>query len=176
LTPVGGKYTSARADAAGVVDRIAVRLDRGHRSTLTDARPFPWAPAQSWASWSRAITARGLALGLDETTVTSCRLRYGTSIGRIFALIEERPELKTRIVPDAPFCLAEIVNAVRHEMARDLEDVLRRRIPLLLVSRPSEEALRRAAGLIGSCLGWSDARVREEVAENLERMARLVAD
>jgi glycerol-3-phosphate dehydrogenase len=164
LTPVGGKYTSARADAAGVVDRVTAKLARGHGPTQTDRRPFPWAPARDWDSWTRSMTASGRKLGLDEATVTSCRLRYGTSIDRIFELVEGRPELAERIVPDAPFCLAEIVNAARHEMARGLEDALRRRIPLLLVSRPTDATLLRAAELMASCLGWPDARVREEVA------------
>jgi glycerol-3-phosphate dehydrogenase len=164
LTPVGGKYTSARADAAGVVDRIAARLDRGHGSTLTAARPFPWAPPGRRNSWSSAVTARGLELGLDEAVVTSCRTRHGTSIHRIFSLIEQRPDLAARIVPEAPFCRAEVVNAVRHEMARSLEDVLRRRIPLLLVSRPTRETLLETADLAGAHLGWSGERKQAEVA------------
>jgi glycerol-3-phosphate dehydrogenase len=164
LTPVGGKYTSARADAAGLVDQVTRRLDRGRASTLTGARPMPWAPIRRWASWSRAVTARGLELGLDEAVLDSCRKRYGTSITRVFELIEERPELAARIVPEAPFCLAEIVNAVRHEMARSLEDALRRRIPLSLVARPARVTLLQAADLMGPDLGWSDARKHEEVA------------
>jgi glycerol-3-phosphate dehydrogenase len=48
-------------------------------------------------------------------------------------------------------------------MARSLEDVVRRRIPLVLLSRLSDQSLRETGSLVGEHLGWSDARVRDEV-------------
>ena len=70
----------------------------------------------------------------------------------------------SRIVPDAPFCRAEIVHAVSEEMARGLEDVLRRRVPLMLLCRLSEQVIRDVADLVGNALDWPEERRREEVA------------
>ena len=132
-------------------------------------RPFPWAPDNDFTRWSGEVVARGCALGLDEPTANFARLRYGTRIERLFELIESRPELARRITPEAPFCLADAVLAVRDEMARTLEDVLRRRMPLLLVARPSEQTLREVAELCSGILPWSQERRDQEVATLLSR-------
>jgi glycerol-3-phosphate dehydrogenase len=104
-----------------------------------------------------------LSLGLDEEMVETCLVRYGASVDALFERVAASPLLAQRIVPDAPFCLAEIVHAVEHEMARTLEDVLRRRIPLALVSRLSFETLGLVAEMVGHALGWTQERRRHEI-------------
>ena len=54
-------------------------------------------------------------------------------------------------------------------MTRSLEDLLRRRIPLLLLSKLSRETLELAAGLMGPALGWSEQRRKREVAALVQR-------
>ena len=68
----------------------------------------------------------------------SLSLRHGTGIRRIEALIDENPAWAQRIHPEAPYLRAEVVLAVRDEMARSVEDVVRRRMPLSLVVPPGE--------------------------------------
>ena len=50
-------------------------------------------------------------------------------------------------------------------MARSLQDVLRRRVPLLLVQPPAREEIERVAQLVGAELGWDAARLAAEVDE-----------
>jgi glycerol-3-phosphate dehydrogenase len=67
-------------------------------------------------------------------------------------------------VEDAPFCRAEVIHALSDEMARNLSDVLRRRVPVLLVSRMPEMALRDATAMVASELEWSPRRREKELA------------
>lgn len=164
VMPVGGKITSARIDAARVVDRIADRLGRSVAPCTTGLRPFPWSPAEPYRRWLRATLAQGLELGLDEETVESCQQRYGVRVTHLFKLVADAPELARRIDAEIPGCLAEALFAVKHEMAMSLEDVVRRRMPLALVARTSQVDLFRVADLIGSLLGWTDERKHDEVA------------
>jgi glycerol-3-phosphate dehydrogenase len=60
---------------------------------------------------------------------------------------------------------AEVVHAVREEMACRLKDVVMRRTDLGSLGHPGEEALRACAGLMAAELGWDEARKREEVTE-----------
>jgi glycerol-3-phosphate dehydrogenase len=161
--PVGGKYTSARADAAHLLDRILGRLGGRHPASATHLRPLPWRP-EGFRSWSAQALDRGLMVGLDESTAQNCLYRYGSRAERLFDLVEKVPGLADRIVPDAPFCLAEIAYAARYEMARNLEDVLVRRVPLMRLSPPAQDRLRLAALILGKTLGWSDRRIHEEIA------------
>jgi glycerol-3-phosphate dehydrogenase len=164
LVSAGGKMTSARVDAAMLVDLALARMNRKRVACATEELPFPWYPKESYREWRRRSFVRGLELGLDEMVVKSCQDRYGTKVDLLYSTIAGAPALASRIVPELPFCLGEIVHAVNDEMARDLEDILRRRIPLLLLCKPSRETLARAAGLAGLLLGWSDRRKNEEVA------------
>lgn len=164
LMPIGGKLTSARSDSAKLVDRAILYIDRpGRRGAGTD-RPLPWKPSGPYRTWAEKSLHKGIALGLDEETARNCLRRFGSRCKALFETLEASPDLARRIVGHAPFCMAEVVHAVRHEMALTLKDIVRRRIPLLLVAPPDEETLRAVAELAGRQLGWSDKRVRDEIA------------
>jgi glycerol-3-phosphate dehydrogenase len=164
LVSAGGKMTSARADAAMLVDLAIARMDKERVGCATHDLPLPWFPRGSYREWRRDSFVRGLELGLDEMAVNSCQERYGTTIDTFYDTVAEAPALAGRIVPELPFCFGEAIHAVRREMARSLEDILRRRMPLLLLCKPTRETLGRVAGLVGPILGWSGQRRDDEVA------------
>ena len=161
---MGGKFTSARVDAAQVVDRVVQILGHGVTPCQTETRPFPWRPPGPEDSWTGQVLERGKKLGLDAATLEGCLQRYGSRLESLYTVLESEPDLSTRVHPETPFCLGEIVLGVREEMARTLEDVLRRRLPLLLVARLPQPVLETAAALAGEVLGWSASRRQEEVA------------
>jgi glycerol-3-phosphate dehydrogenase len=163
LVPVGGKLTSARVDAAQIVRRAISRIGHGETRCLTGHLPLPWRPAEPFDEWQQRVFVRGLDLGLDEAVLEACQMRYGSRLERIYELIEKLPKLANRITPEAPFCRAELVYAAKFEMARSLQDVLRRRIPLLLLTRLDEMTVRMAAQVTGKILNWSEQRKQEEV-------------
>ena len=67
---------------------------------------------------------------------------------------------------------AEIDFAADHDLARTVEDVLARRVPLLLVSRDQGlGASPRVAARLAARHGWTDA----QVAQMLEEYRREVA-
>ena len=88
----------------------------------------------------------------------------------IIARVKASPELGPRIVPDLPFCRAEILHAVEYEMARTLMDIVRRRIPLLILTRLRQETLDEICGFVAPVLHWDTARQEQEVASVLERL------
>jgi glycerol-3-phosphate dehydrogenase len=53
--------------------------------------------------------------------------------------------------------------AVRHEMALTLSDAVIRRTPLGALGHPGDAVAQCAAGIVGTELGWSDERRREEL-------------
>src|SRR5580693_7657199 len=59
---------------------------------------------------------------------------YGSDALGIQKLIDEEPSLATRLHPDLPYIAAEVVWAVRREMARTVEDVLARRTRSLFLN------------------------------------------
>jgi glycerol-3-phosphate dehydrogenase len=91
---------------------------------------------------------------------------YGTDAAKIQEIAAERPELAAKLHDRLPYVGAEVVWAVRHEMARKLEDVLARRTrSLLLDARASAEAAPVAAAIMAAELGRDDAWAEQQVAE-----------
>ncbi|MEE9270618.1 MAG: glycerol-3-phosphate dehydrogenase/oxidase [Candidatus Krumholzibacteria bacterium] len=166
LVSIGGKFTSARADAACIVDRVAGALNKPGRCR-TASEPFPWSPGSAgvrqYDVWKQVALSEGTRAGLDPETAGTAVERFGTSITNLLSRIEADAALAGRLVPEAPFCKAEIVHAAEHEMAFHLDDLLRRRLPLLILTRLERRTLEEAAALAAPVLHWSPERCRLEV-------------
>ncbi|MBI1798963.1 MAG: glycerol-3-phosphate dehydrogenase/oxidase [Candidatus Eisenbacteria bacterium] len=89
--------------------------------------------------------------------------RMANRIGRRVALHDSDQPLPLPIV--GPVTLEEIAaHAVEHEFARRIEDVLRRRTLLWLAPDRGRVPARMLSEFMGRRLGWSDQRMRDEVA------------
>src|SRR5699024_5257457 len=90
---------------------------------------------------------------------------YGSDIVNIRELIEEHPTWEERLHPDYPYMKAEVIWAVRHEMARTVEDVLSRRIRFLLLdAKTSKDAAPMVAKLLADELtkneNWQEEKIK----------------
>lgn len=157
LSVAGGKLTTHREIAQNIVDRLAAELGcRAMRCPTLDT-PLPGArPAAA------ADSLADLAPALRELLMA----RYGSRAHMVAKLVRERPELGEYLAPGCPAAAAEVVHAVREEMARSLSDFLVRRTALVWRSpREAEAAAPAAARLMARELGWDSARERAELGE-----------
>lgn len=98
---------------------------------------------------------------------------YGSDKDELRKLMEAEPALAELLHPALPFVKAEVVWAVRHEMARTVEDVLARRTrALFLNARAALEMAPAVVDLMAPEMDWNqDARQQQlaafrEVARN----------
>src|SRR5439155_11768398 len=89
---------------------------------------------------------------------------YGSRYRDVLEVAGDRPDWRTRIAKDSPVIGAQLVHAVRREMAMTLADVVLRRTPLGALGDPGDAALATAAAHVGSELGWSEQRRQDEIA------------
>ena len=171
LMPVGGKLTSARVEAARIVDAVMQTLGRAAGGRPTADRPLPWCPEGRFDDWLRSTVAAGRALGLDQATAHHLALRHGRRAPAVHERLRADRALAERLAPTAPFCRAEVIHAAHSEMALGLDDILRRRLPVAILARPDRAWAADAAALAGDALGWDDARRETECATLLERHA-----
>ncbi len=171
VASVGGKYTSARGEAAQLVKHVCERLQRDPGPCPTTWRAFPWRPEERYRSWQHRTLSRSLRAGIDEETALACQLRYGGRFEDLLDTVEKLPELARRFVADSPVCLGELVFCAQNEMVGKLPDLLRRRLPLALITRLTEERLRLAAAIAGKVLEWPEQRQVQEVRAMLETTA-----
>jgi glycerol-3-phosphate dehydrogenase len=158
---IGGKLTSAREDAAVIVDAVCERL--GVAIACASKGRMPWAPKRDFAEWVSETSVLAQGLGIDAESAQWLMRRHGARIAEVFKIIGETPQYAARIVPDVPLVYADLLLCARDEMAVHLVDLLRRRMPLLILARLDAEKLQRLAGLMASVLRWDAQRVDDEV-------------
>jgi glycerol-3-phosphate dehydrogenase len=163
---IGGKLTSARQDAAQIVDHVCTALEiQGH--CATHGRLFPWYPHESsedFLTWSQTMQEQAILSGVDRESAFWLIRRHGGNAAEILQAIARQPVLAERIIPSLPFINADLMHCAAHEMVVHLDDALRRRIPLLILAELTETDLYRMAGCISGVLHWDAARCRQEVA------------
>ncbi|MBI5006241.1 MAG: glycerol-3-phosphate dehydrogenase/oxidase [Nitrosomonadales bacterium] len=160
---IGGKLTSAREDAAVIVDTVCRRLGVA-APCATEERDLPWKPQQDFSAWSAQVSARAQALGIDGESAQWLQRRHGVRIAELFRLVEQAPQSSARIVPELPFIHAELSLCACDEMVVHLSDLLRRRLPLLILAKLDTAALQRLAVAVAPLLGWDERRIAQEVA------------
>jgi glycerol-3-phosphate dehydrogenase len=81
--------------------------------------------------------------------------------------------LSRRLYPDLPYVAAELAYGARHELALDLEDLLRRRTSLFRDAHDQGLGVAAdAASVLGATLGWSGTEQARSVAD----YARVIAE
>ena len=91
---------------------------------------------------------------------------YGTDEDLIVQLIGEENLLSQKVVPGHEYTHAQVVWAIRNEMARSIEDVLARRLRLLFLD--AEAAIKAApavAEIFERELHWSKERKQKQLDE-----------
>jgi glycerol-3-phosphate dehydrogenase len=90
---------------------------------------------------------------------------YGSDRDGVLALADENPEWAKKLHPAYNYLQAEVIWAVRHEMARTVEDVLARRVRLLFLdTRAATNSAPRVAALMAAELRKDTQWLDEQVA------------
>ena len=101
--------------------------------------------------------------GLESEIAQHLARQYGTRAVEVAALAQENPVWGGRLAVGFPFLKAEVVYAVRHEMAASLRDVLARRIRLEILDWQATIATApTAAQIMGPELGWTQQQIEQE--------------
>jgi glycerol-3-phosphate dehydrogenase len=159
LTVAGGKLTTMRRMAEEAVDELVELLrgrglDRALGPCVTRKRPLPGAersPGQAAAALGR--------MELGEDVRARLVSAYGARAATVLALADAHERLGRRLVPELPYLKAEVVFAVRHDHACEVDDVLRRRVPLFRDDHDQGLAVAPAvADLLAEELEWSPTR------------------
>lgn len=157
---IGGKITSARQDATVIVDKICKQLE--HPRSSATHRPLLWAPYENFDAWLQQMQLVAGKLGIDAESTQWLLRRHGTRTSEIFQRIEKKPQLVRRIVSTVPLIQADLIHCAESEMVTHLDDLLRRRMPLLILAKLRRDELEQMARSVADILQWDDSRIAEE--------------
>jgi len=159
LTITGGKWTTYRRMAEDAVNQ-AVKI----------------AALPKKSSPTKDLKIHGFCENTESFGVLAI---YGADAEKIRELINENLNLSEKLHKDLSYCVAEIVWAVRNEMANTVEDVLARRTrALFLDAKAAVELAPKVAQIMADELrkdkNWIDEQVREfnDMAENFSIKSR----
>ena len=144
ITITGGKWTSYRRMAEDTVDKAIEMGKVEKRKCVTrKLKIHGWRPNPNLA---------------DHMYV------YGSDEPSIRKMINEHPALGERLSEKYGYTVAEVLWAVREEMAQTVEDVLARRVRLLFVdAREAQNVARRVAEVMAEEMGKDKTWIDEQV-------------
>lgn len=163
LSVAGTKFTTARGVAQRVTDTVLSKLQHKPVPCRTATTPLPGGSLRD-IGLAIADARREFDRGLPFDTIPHLIAAYGSRYRDVMAIAADRPDWRARLAPDSPVIGAELVLAARKEMAPALADIVIRRTPLGALGHPGDDAVARAAAIVGGELGWSEDRRREEIA------------
>lgn len=161
ITIVGGKLTTSRHMAEQTVD--AAQKVIGKSGSCQTKKAYLLGAAGYDA---QAITATGgMQAHLGE--------RYGTEARFVSDILQADMASAAPIVEGLPHSEAEVIYAVRHEMAGTIDDVLSRRMRARMDARDaSARAAIRVGQILQSELGLSEQIIAQQVADYKASVAR----
>lgn len=158
ISVIGGKLTTAAGLAREAGRKLGLAIPEP-ASVL--AAPVDEEGIESVVRlWSHAVACKARIPEQCAHGIAEWHGRHALAIAHA-ASVDER--LREPICEHSCHLVAEAVEAVAHESAITLGDILLRRVPVALGPCWSEECSREAALKIGTALGWDTARIHQEV-------------
>ena len=169
----GGKWTTGRATAEQMVDRLFENELSGRRSRRFDSRRTAAFGAFAWAEdadpFLRAAADELVSLGLTTRSAETVARLYGSEYTRIADIVRADADLARAVGADAHDVGAQVVFAVTHESALTLSDVIDRRLVVGTTGQVSRTTLENVARIAAPLWGWDDRRIVDEVRREHDR-------
>ncbi|HVZ70582.1 MAG TPA: glycerol-3-phosphate dehydrogenase/oxidase [Rhizomicrobium sp.] len=154
---IGGKWTTSRDLAEKIVDTMAAKLGPARRCKTRTSRLPGGAIDRIEAFGAEQKRKHPDLQGIDHLT----RL-YGTRLDAMLAEAGNRPELRQPLGITGDIG-AQVLFAIREEMALTLSDVVTRRTGIGQLGRPAADVLARTADIMAGELNWSAERRAAEI-------------
>jgi glycerol-3-phosphate dehydrogenase len=120
---LGGKWTTYRLMAKDTIDQVDGIFGK-QNSCTTDSHILAGGEQYNFESWKQLKSK----YGLEEDVCKHLVSKYGSRAHQVCGLFDEQASLKDPLHPSFPYIKAEVVYAVRNEMAIIPRDFLARRI------------------------------------------------
>jgi glycerol-3-phosphate dehydrogenase len=164
ITVEGGKYTTSRNLAENCLKLVFRKLNRRARASVTDKIYLAGCAIGKldtfFADLRRAHADFGAA-----TVDYLCR-NYGTESYEVLRLAREDDSLREVLNPDGEI-LAQVVYAVRKEMAQSLCDIVLRRTGIATLGNPGDVILEKVARVAAKELKWDAKKTEQEILKTI---------
>ena len=157
--------------AEDTIDRVEQQLQTKARPCATAHHRLAGAEGYAPQYWQTLSGEHSLS----EATARHLAGKYGTQAAAVVEISRENSRWADPIVPGTPQIQAEIIHAVRREMAMTIEDVLARRTGLELFDwRLAIEAAPVVASHLARELAWAEEYKAAALRDYVGRIERML--
>ena len=160
ISAEGGKFTTSRRLAEKVINLAFKKLDKPVVKSSSARRFLVTSHIQDLESF---ITSKQEEYPMfNQQQIRYLISSYGTDIDSLMELYLSNPDLQV-VVNDDGENLAQVVYAIRHEMARTLTDIILRRTAIGWIGQPDDKIINHIAKIAARELSWSDDTIKEQI-------------
>lgn len=163
ISVVGIKYTTARDVAQKTIDLVFHKLGQAAPKSRTQHTPL-WGGDIASIDVFMQQALQQESGRLSPEVVRHLVQTYGSAYSCILSYVDSNPAWG-QVISNSKVIQAEVIHAVREEMAEKLVDVVLRRTELGTLGYPGDQPLRICAQLMANELGWNTSRIEDELHE-----------
>ncbi len=167
MTVEGGKYTTSRNLAAKCLEMATKKLGRPPGKSITAKQYLKGSEIKDLGIFlSEAIRNHS---DFSRATMDYLCRHYGTEYSEVIKLARTDRTLSETLNDDGEMT-AQVVYAVRCEMARTLSDIVLRRTGIATLGNPGEAVLRKVAVIAAKELQWDADQMDREILDTVSRL------
>jgi glycerol-3-phosphate dehydrogenase len=167
ISIMGGKWTTHRAMAEDTINAVQNALGVPVSESPTRTHVLHGGEGFTSDLWEKLIRI----YPLSKETAHHLAAKFGTAAWNVLELTRTNSNLAQPLIPGSAQIQAEVVYAVREELAANIEDIISRRIGLQYYSwRDAIKAASVVGSLMAQELQWTSAQEREAVTRYVERI------
>ena len=171
LTIAGGKWTTYRKMALDTVDRALKQFNLTAQKPVCQTEQLPIIGGADYDEKGDLELSKKYGLATD--VASHLNKTYGDQAMKVAELAKER--YSAQLVGNHPILEAEVLYAIRHEMAERVIDVLARRMSLaLLDTEAARQAAPRVMQIMTEELGWDQQRCEAETLLTEKRLTEAL--
>ncbi len=168
ITVEGGKYTTSRNLAQKVMDLVWQKTSKPMGQAITAMRYLHGCEIRDITTFIEG--AKQKHPGFSAKTLEYVGRHYGTEYEKVLGIAEKDKKYAEVVTHDGEI-LAEVVFAIRHEMAGSLSDIVLRRTGIATLGNPGEDILHKVAAVAARELGWDKKKKEREYRAVVELLA-----
>jgi glycerol-3-phosphate dehydrogenase len=162
----GGKFTTSRSLAEKTVDLISRKLKIKSGKSISASNFLRGCEISDFRKFTDRMISENP--GLSVRQITFLVENYGTEASRIIQLMENNNHLSEVLNNDGETC-AEVIYAIREEMAVTLSDILFRRTGIGTLGNPGIRIIEKVAETAAQELGWDRKKIDFEISQVLKK-------
>jgi glycerol-3-phosphate dehydrogenase len=171
VTLIGVRATTAQVMAKKAIDLIFKKWGMNGERSKIGFTSIKGGHIADFEEFMRQSIERQRSV-INAGVMRSLVHNYGSDYHEVLKYIREEPSM-AETIGSSSVLKAEVLHAVRNEMAQKLTDVVFRRTDLGTAGHPGEATLRTCADLMSAEMGWDESRTQDEISQVIASYPRL---